>query len=401
VKKILFVDDEPNVLAAIQRQLFQQFEVETALGPAAGLVALQKARDYSVVVADMGMPQMSGVKFLAEASQMAPNVVRIMLTGYVNQATAVDAINEGSIFRFLSKPCPTEKLVETLEAAVAQHNLIVAERELLENTLGGSLKVLSEILALAEPKAFGHAEALRDAIRALANSMNLTPTWDLEAAALLSQIGTVTLPPELVLKSRLGHSLTLREKEVFARIPAIGSSLLAQIPRLEGVARAILYQQKRFDGAGFPEDSVAGESIPVGARMLKILVDLAQAESAGASRAEALEQLRARPGFYDPRLLDAVENQTKAGAVREQSPGPSAAAITFANLRVGNVLVSDLETKGGMLLVTAGNRITPMLIHRLRNFSSLYGIQEPIYIEDGGTSFFTRAEAKNPAAERA
>jgi hypothetical protein len=168
------------------------------------------------------------------------------------------------------------------------------------------------------------------------------------------------------------------------------------------VARAILYQHKRFDGAGFPEDKVSpGKSIPLGARMLKILVDLAQAESAGASRAEALEQLRARPGFYDPRLLDAVENQTKAGAVREQSPGPSAAAITFANLRVGNVLVSDLETKGGMLLVTAGNRITPMLIHRLRNFSSLYGIQEPIYIEDGGTSFFTRAEAKNPAAERA
>ena len=155
MKKILFVDDEPNVLSAIQRQLHQQFEVETALGPVAGLTALVNWKDYSVVVADMGMPQMSGVEFLAEACQMAPDVVRVMLTGYVNQATAVDAINEGSIFRFLSKPCPTDKLVQTLKAAVAQHNLIVAERELLENTLGGSLKVLSEILALAEPKASG------------------------------------------------------------------------------------------------------------------------------------------------------------------------------------------------------------------------------------------------------
>jgi response regulator RpfG family c-di-GMP phosphodiesterase len=398
MKKILFVDDEPNVLAAIQRQLHQQFSVETALGPEAGLNALQNSRDYAVVVADMGMPQMSGVKFLAEASQLAPTVVRVMLTGYVNQATAVDAINQGSVFRFLSKPCATEKLVETLEAAVTQHNLIVAERELLENTLGGSLKVLAEILALAEPKTFGQCESLRDAIRLLAASMNLTPTWDLEAAALLSQIGSITLPPELVLKARLGHSLSSREKEVFTRIPAIGSSLLAQIPRLEGVARVILYQQKRFDGGGFPEDTVAGEAIPLGARMLKILGDIAQAESTGASRAEALEQLRARPGCYDPRLLEAVENQPKTLAAQAQDPNRSTSAVTFASLRVGNVLCSDLETKGGMLLVTAGNRITPMLIHRLRNFSSLYGIQEPIYIEDSGTSFFTRADLK-PAPE--
>ena len=249
MKKILFVDDEPNVLSAIQRQLHQRFLVETAVGPIAGLAVLQNGRAHAVVVADMGMPKMSGVEFLAKACQLAPDAVRVMLTGYVNQATAVDAINEGSIFRFLSKPCPTDKLVQTLKAAVAQHNLIVAERELLENTLGGSLKVLSEILALAEPKSFGQAESLRDAIRLLAATMKVTPTWDLEAAALLSQIGSVTIPPELVLKARLGHALSPREQEVFTRVPAIGSSLLSQIPRLEGVAGVILYQSKCFDGS--------------------------------------------------------------------------------------------------------------------------------------------------------
>ena len=93
MKKILFVDDEPNVLSAIQRQLHQRFEVETAVGPIAGLEALQNGGDYSVVVADMGMPDMSGIEFLAKANHIAPNVVRVMLTGYVNQATAVEAIN--------------------------------------------------------------------------------------------------------------------------------------------------------------------------------------------------------------------------------------------------------------------------------------------------------------------
>ena len=398
MKRILFVDDEPNVLSAIQRQLHQQFQVETAVGPIAGLAALQNGRDYAVVVADMGMPTMSGVEFLAKACEIAPNVVRVMLTGYLNQATAAEAINQGSIFRFLNKPCSAEKLVQTLEAAVAQHNLIIAERDLLENTLGGSLKVLSEILALAEPKIFGQAEALRDAIRLLAASLNLTQTWDLEAAALLSQIGSVTIPPELILKSRLGHTLNADEQEVFDQIPEVGGSLLAQIPRLEGVARIILYQNKNFDGSGFPEDTVAGEAIPLGARMLKLLVDLARLESNGHPRRAALEKLRARAGWYDPRLLETLRNSLLVAAVPPPDPALAAASVAFADLRVGHVLRRNLQTKGNMLLVTAGNKITPMLLHRLRNFSSLYGIEEPIYIEETGAAFFTRSERKPAAA---
>jgi response regulator RpfG family c-di-GMP phosphodiesterase len=391
MKKILFVDDEPNVLSAIQRQLHGRFEVETAVGAKAGLKALQNWQDYSVVVADMGMPEMSGIEFLSQISQFAPNIVRVMLTGYVNQATAVDAINKGHIFRFLSKPCPAEKLIETLDAAVAQHHLVLAEHELLENTLGGSLKVLAEILALAEPRTFGVAEVLRDSVRSLAKSLNVTSTWDLEAAALLSQIGFVTIPPELILKSRQGEALAEREKEVFTRIPAIGSSLLSQIPRLEGVARIILYQNKRFDGGGFPDDGVAGESIPLGARMLKILIDLARIEASGTKRPAALAQLQARAGCYDPRILSAVTEQAPAARAKASSSAGSATAVGFANLRVGHILCSNLETKGGILLVTAGNRITPMLMHRLRNFSSLYGIQEPIYVDESSTTFITRA----------
>jgi response regulator RpfG family c-di-GMP phosphodiesterase len=390
MKRILFVDDEPNVLSAIHRQLYDRFQVETATGPVAGLAALEKNwPDYSVVVADMGMPGMTGIEFLAHASQIAPQVVRVMLTGYVNQATAVEAINQGKIFRFLSKPCSTEKLVEALDAAVAQHNLILAEHELLENTLGGCLKVLSEILALAEPKTFGLAESLRDAIRLLAASMSVTPTWDLEAAALLSQIGYVTIPPELILKARQAQPLTDRERDVFTRIPAIGSSLLSQIPRLEGVARIILYQHKRFDGGGFPEDSVAGESIPLGSRMLKVLVDLSRLDASGSKRPAALAQMRERAGWYDPRLLEAVEKQAPVLGGKSAGAGGSATAVNFANLRVGHILYSNLETKGGMLLLAAGNRITPMLMHRLRNFSSLYGIQEPIYIDDSSAALFS------------
>lgn len=389
MKKILFVDDEPNVLSALQRQLHDRFDVQTALGPKAGLEALQNWQEFAVVVADMGMPEMSGIEFLAQASQLAPNVTRVMLTGYLDQATAVEAINQGKIFRFLTKPCPTEKLIETLDQAVAQHHLILAEHELLENTLGGSIKVLSEILALADPKTFGQAESLRDSIRQLANSMKLTPTWELEAAALLSQIGFVTIPPELILKARLGQPLTEREKDVFTRIPAIGSSLISQISRLEGVARIILYQHKRFDGAGYPPDAVAGESIPLGARMLIILVDLARLEATGLKRPAALAQMRERTGWYDPNLLSAVAELAPTVRAKPPGPGDSTISVNFAGLRVGHVLCSNLETKAGMMLVPAGSRITPMLMHRLRNFSALYGIREPIHIDESSANYFT------------
>src|SRR5690606_21232193 len=125
-----------------------------------GLALLGNGEGYAVVVADMQMPEMDGIEFLTRVKEIAPDIVRIMLTGNGDQITAIEAINKGSIFRFLSKP--SAHLVETLQEALRQHQLITAERELLENTLHGSIKMLSEILALAEPKLFGQAQWLRD-----------------------------------------------------------------------------------------------------------------------------------------------------------------------------------------------------------------------------------------------
>ncbi len=111
MKKILFVDDEPNVLAAFQRQLHRQFKVETAPGPKEGMALLQDQHDFAVVVADMRMPEMNGVEFLAKVKLLAPEVVRLMLTGNADQGTAIEAINEGNtFFAFSNKPCATGKI---------------------------------------------------------------------------------------------------------------------------------------------------------------------------------------------------------------------------------------------------------------------------------------------------
>ena len=383
MKKILFVDDEPNILAAFQRQLHKHFHVDTATGPAAGLAALQNWREYAVVVADMQMPEMNGVDFLVKVKSAAPDLVLMMLTGNADQATAVKAINRGNIFRFLNKPCPPEELVSALEAAIRQHELITAERELLEKTLNGSIKVLTEILALFDPIRFGHAEKLRYQVRQMATALKLGQTWELEAAALLANIGHVTLPPELVLKARLGQTLSPREQQILERIPEVGSNLLAQIPRLDEVARIILYQSQRFDGSAFPPDKVAGEDLPVGSRILKVLVDLAQLENKGFQRSVAIDEMRnaQRLSTSDLRMLNIVASALCQDAEEQGQAEGTTRLVTFLNLRIGDVLAADLVTKDGVLIISAGNRVTMPMMQRLRNFAALSGVKEPIHVE--------------------
>ena len=133
--KILFVDDDENLLAAIQRSLRKQFNFDTALG---GLQALEHMRTkgpYAVIVSDMSMPGMNGAEFLERARRLAPETVRIMLTGNADQQTAADAVNRGHVFRFLSKPCPPETLVPAIEHGLKQYQMLQMERDLLEGTL--------------------------------------------------------------------------------------------------------------------------------------------------------------------------------------------------------------------------------------------------------------------------
>jgi DNA-binding NtrC family response regulator len=200
--RILFVDDEPNVLSSIRRSLRNKFSVETAGGGDEALRKLRTDEEYAVIVSDMRMPGMSGVEFLAEAKKLAPNSVRLMLTGNADQQTAVDAVNVGDVFRFLNKPCQGDELSKSLTVAVRQYQLITAEKELLESTLRGSIKALSDVLALSSPEIFGRATRLRNHVRRFAMQLKLDDVWQHESIALLSQIGCAAISEDLVKRHR-------------------------------------------------------------------------------------------------------------------------------------------------------------------------------------------------------
>ncbi|HLH55626.1 MAG TPA: HD domain-containing phosphohydrolase [Verrucomicrobiae bacterium] len=379
--KILFVDDEPNVLEAYQRNLRKRYAMDTATGGELALKMMSDRGPYAVIVADMQMPGMNGVEFLVQAQRLAPDSVRLMLTGNADQKTAVEAVNNGHVYQFLNKPCPPEMLAMALENAVRQYRLVTAERELLEKTLNGSINVLTGILASAEPHSFGRGEKLRDYMRAFARSLNLNQTWELELAAMLSQIGYVTIPPKVLEKIRVGTDLTPAERNVVVRVPEIGANLLRNIPRLESVARIVLYQAKNFDGSGFPEDSVAGDQIPIGSRILKVLSDMARLEASGMTKAKALEELQSRTGCYDPQVLDSTFVCFDIYLSAPTSAKTGTRAVALKELAIGDMLSSNIETLDGVRIVCAGTSITQMALEKLRNFAQIQGIKEPIHIQ--------------------
>jgi len=317
---------------------------------------VQRQGPYAVVVADMHMPGMNGIELLSKIREVAPQTVRIMLTGNADQQVAVEAVNKGHIFRFLNKPCTPETLALALEAGFEQYRLITAEKELLEKTLSGSVKMLTEILSMVEPQTFGRAQMLRDYARGLAVPLGITSFWELEVAALLSQIAYVTIPAAIIHKDRTGAALNPTEKQIITRIPEIGNKLLLNIPRLESVARIVLYQNKYYDGSGLPQDSVAGDQIPLGARILRVLSDLIKQEIEGAVRYEILDQMRRRPGAYDPKVIDTA----MATLVQDAGATKSGQAMLVKDLAPGQVLLSPVMTNDGVLIVPAGTEITQM-----------------------------------------
>jgi response regulator RpfG family c-di-GMP phosphodiesterase len=378
--KVLCVDDDPNVLSALQRNLRKQFDLHVATGGDEALERMKQDGPFAVIVADMQMPGMNGVQFLSRARQLSPDSVRIMLTGNADQATAVRAVNEGQVSRFLTKPCDTDRLAQALRTGIEQYRLIHAERDLLENTLNGSIKALTDILSLVAPVIFGRALKLKHHMRGLAQSVGIRDTWELEAAAMLSQTGYATVPAGLLEKEHAGQDLTDGERDMLQRIPQVSSNLLANIPRLENVARIVLHQHKHFDGSGFPADDVAGERIPIGSRLLKVLIDYLELHARWLNKSRALEHMQKRSGWYDPRILDAAFVHFDVYLNRSATDDATRHAVGIQDLRPGQILLTDVKTAEGALVMTAGIELSPMLIERLKNLQQLGGLKEPVWV---------------------
>ena len=363
--RVLLVDDEPNVLEGLERTLFGDYDVFTAESGAEGLETIEQEGPFSVVVSDMRMPEMNGAAFLARVHQTAPDTVRVLLTGQADMDSAIAAVNEGNIFRFLCKPCPQDLLFRSLEAAVKQYELTTAERDLLENTLKGAVKVLTEVLSLASPVAFSRSDQIKELVAHMAGRLELENRWSYEVAGMLSHIGCITLPPDTLERIYAGQAISDDEESMFADHPEVGHRLLVNIPRLDAVARMIRGQN---DPA-----TTTDEKERMGAEMLRVALAVDRLMAAGSGLRNAVNELR-RLGGYDERLLAAVWD------FRGEKPSEVVRALGVAELQSFMILDEDVFAKNGNVLVPKGRELSNVLVERLKNWGRGIGIVEPIRV---------------------
>ncbi len=372
--RILCVDDEPNVVESIALHLRRHYDVETATSGAAGLEILGRNGAVAVVVSDMRMPGMDGATFLKKAREAAPNTVRMMLTGQSDLNATIAAVNEGQIFRFLTKPCAPPLLLAAVGAAAEQNRLITAEQVLLEHTLHGSIKTLTDVLSLTSPASFGRANRIKQLVSEVAARLGMKERWQVEVAAMLSQLGCITLPEDVVEKVNLGQPLSEPEQKFVARMPVVTEQLLGNIPRLE-VVREILASGVRPSGQVMATLSDADKQVAVrGAQLLRVALDFDVLEAQGNTASMAIDTLRGRAGRYDKEVVEALA-AVRGGA----SLGKKIRELPLSGLRVGMVFAEDVRMVSGTLLVARGNEVTPSLMERARSFRSGM-VREPVRV---------------------
>lgn len=372
--RVLVVDDEVRVLNGLTRHLGDEFDVSTAGSGDEGLRTVHSDGPFAVVLSDVRMPGLSGVEFLARVREHSPDATRMLLTGFADLPTTTAAINDGHVFRFLAKPCPPESVKQAVRDGVRQHELVTAERELVDGTLKGSVKVLSEVLAIVSPVAFGRASRVTRIVTTLAERLGIANAWECELSAMMCCLGCVTLSDDVLQKAVRGGTLTPEEQSAFQRHPQIAASLVSHIPRMSRVAEIIAGQEKQFDGGGFPPDGRRGSAIPTGARLLKLALDFDAAAGTTDNPVEALRSLRSRAHWYDPQMLDVLE-----AALEEICDVPTQ-TVTVDDLRIGMCFVDDVLNDKGQLLVAKGHEVTNSVREFLRNYSCRGRVREPFRV---------------------
>jgi response regulator RpfG family c-di-GMP phosphodiesterase len=359
--QVLCVDDEARVVEGLTLHLRKDYEVHTALSGEAGLQKLQELGDVAVVISDMRMPGMDGATFLKRVMRAHPDATRMLLTGEPGRDAAVQAVNEAQIYRFLTKPCPPEQLKAAVDGAVIQHRLMNAERRMLQETVIGCIQALVDVLGIVNPIAFGRAGRIKRLAMQFAESLGSTGFWQLEAAAMLSQLGYLSLPVELVEKLYYGEALTAEEQVLADGVPEVAGKLLAHVPRLEPVMQILEAARASDDQLRQLGDGTIG----LGARILLLALEYDTLTTRGNDCNRAIQTIRMKESRYGQALVDKF-----AAFVGAASGRTEIREIPLSLVRPGMTIMEDVRTHLGTLLIARGFEVSPPFIERLRNLGA-------------------------------
>ncbi|MEH6624921.1 MAG: HD domain-containing phosphohydrolase [Motiliproteus sp.] len=425
---LLFVDDEKNILSSLRR-LFRPlgYQIYVAASGQEGLEIL-KQHSVDLIISDMRMPEMDGAQFLEQVSQLYPDTVRILLTGFADIGSTIDAINKGKIYRYLSKPWEDSEITLTVRQALETKELerekarlqriterqneelkdlndnleqkVRARTEELQQTADmldlanqelhqsyqHTMRAFSNLVTMRESLSGRFSQKVADLSRALAKSLGLKSQQvsDVYYAALLHEIGKLGLPDELL---KLPPYLLDKKALIsYRRYPLIGQSALMAVEALQDTASLIRSQEECFDGSGFP-DGLALNNIPVGARVLALARDYYGYQTGkimkdAYSPAEALESIKQQSSKrYDPSIVEVFERLLQRQ--KEAKQGYKEIKLTTAQLQPGMKLSRDLFNHGEMLLLTKDRVFTSTLIKKLAIVEEIEKDSFEIYIYKG------------------
>lgn len=374
-KKILMIDDEYDVLSAYKRNLRKDFIVSIAGSGNEALQILSDSEEFAAVITDFRMPGMNGIELLEKVQRLYPDTIRIIITGHADLQLAMDAVNKGNIFRFLTKPVPTEDLISIIKDSVEFFRLKKSEKELLNNTFKGVINIFIELMQQVHPYAFNQIKRSRELGKKIAEDMAYKINWEFDITFLLSKIGFIAMPADAVEKYLEGMPLDKSEEKIINTYPEIGFSLLNKIPRLENIAEAIKYQNINFDGSNAFEDKKCKENLPFLARVIKVVNDYDFYLQQLKDSQEALFKLQENNKYYDPKILDALS--VIATSTKINHPILS---IGYRQLKIGMLLIKDVKDEKGNLLLRKGTEITDLLLMRLLHAAKIREIQEPLLV---------------------
>lgn len=383
---ILLVDDEPKVLSALTRELntYQFMDILTAGDGLEALEILRNTPNIAVIVSDFRMPGLDGISFLLEAQEICPDATRMILTGVADLEMATNAINLGQIFRLLLKPCPAESFISSIKAAIRQYELVTGERDLLQNTLKGSIRILTDLLSAISPDSFSQANRISNLTRKFAKDLGLANVWELELAGALCRIGCVTVPPEVLETWMKGKFLEPNQQRMMESVGKIGHHLLRNIPRLEKIAEGILHQSTSFQSPKTPQQSPSGTDIPLIGRILKIVIDYDRFLSIDQNMKSALNKMTNQAQEYDPDLFAIFREKVIVAQETEKSvtgkTEPALIEVKYDEVKSGMVIMANVFDNKGRMLIASGTVITEILKIRLSNYCRIYGLDQPLLV---------------------
>ena len=352
--RILFIDDDRTLLNTFQRNLQPEFEVDIAEGFPQARSLVESGNVYSVMVVDMRMPGYDGIETINKLRELTPDSVYIMLTGNQDVSTAMQAVNEASVFQFMNKPCEMDDMRQALNAAQNYYNEQSSQREVLDGTFAGSIGFMSDIV---EMQSTGLIDTNRfsTTMDQIGHQMGLQISWDERIAARLALAGTALLSAEERTKLFTLAPNDPEHTEIVSKLCDASARMVERIPRLAQIAK-ILRHIPKVDG--WISVSLAPDLIS--ATLLRVTLYWNLLIVRGVPGKIAAQEIKLLMPNCTETLVNALSTLDDQGDL--QKP----VQLHIEELREGMVFYEDILDEWGALIVSRGRRLTLPILEKLR-----------------------------------